>query len=111
MTFKLAGIKILLFLLTLTPNINAQPLKIKSYSIGYRVFEFNAVGSDPTNIAPLLKHPAKYQRYLNTIDYNSLWGNPSVVTFQNFYLNTEWHKNNRGSRFWRRNTVQAGASS
>lgn len=108
MTIKKTGIKNLLFLLLLPINVNAQDFKIKNYSIGYRIFEFNAIGNAPTNIAPLLKDPVTYLKFLNTIDYNSFWGNPGPMTLRNFYFNSEWCKNNPSSSFWRRHTVQAG---
>lgn len=108
MIIKLCRINKLLFLLFFTINANAQHLKIKYYSVGYRIFEFTAVGSAPTNIASLLKDPVTYQKYLNTIDYNSFWGNPGPITLQNFYINAEWYKNNPSSRFWKKYTLQTG---
>lgn len=108
MRIKLIEIKTLTFLLILSINVNAQQFTIKNHSIGYRIFEFEAIGSASTNIAPLLKDPVTYQSYLNTIEYNSFWGNPSPVTMQNLYINTEWYKNNPSSRFWRKYMIQTG---
>jgi hypothetical protein len=89
-------------------NAMAQEWKIKSYNFGYRIFEVNAVGNNPTTIAPLLKEQANYQSYLNTIEYNSLYGNPGIMKLQTFYVNAEWQKTNSLSRFWRKYALQAG---
>ena len=96
------------FLLVLSINAQAQRWKISSYDIGYRVFEVSAVGNNPTTIAPLLKDPEAYQRYLNTITNNSLSGNPAIFPLHTFYLNAEWRKHNSFSRFWRKHSLQTG---
>jgi hypothetical protein len=86
----------------------AQGWKIISYNVGYRLFEYNAVGNNPTTIGPLLKEPVAYQRYLSTITNNSLYGNPETVRQHTFYMNAEWGKENALLRLWKKYTIQAG---
>lgn len=99
---------IILLLLILPIVVKAQGWQIKSYNIGYRIFEVSAVGNNPTTIAPLLKEPDAYQRYLNTINYNSVYGNPGFFPLHTFYVNAEWQKYNSFSSFWKKHTLQAG---
>lgn len=100
---------IFIFLISvLSISVKAQEWKIKSYNLGYRIFEVNAVGNNPTTIAPLLKEPVAYQRYLNAIVYNSLYGNPEVLQLHTLYINAEWQKDNALLRFWKKYTLQAG---
>lgn len=107
MSIKSVAIFILLISVRCT-GIKAQEWKIKSYNIGYRIFEVNSVGNNPTTIAPLLKEPAAYQRYLNTITNNTLHGNPGVLPLRIMYINGEWQKDNPLLRFWKKYTLQAG---
>ena len=100
---------ICLYLVVFSFNAEAQKLKIKNYSIGHRIFEIDAVGNNPTTISPLLKNPAAYQNFLNTIYQNSLWGNPEILHYHTFYINGEWHKDNPKSAFWKKYTLQGGA--
>src|SRR5215213_6243215 len=87
---------------------NAQKLTLKNYSIGYRIFELDAVGNNPTTIAPLLKEPIAYNNYLATIKYNSLFGNPVILNLSTFYVNSEWYKPEYISRFWKKHSIQGG---
>jgi hypothetical protein len=96
------------FILFLSGDVLAQKWQIERYNIAYRIFEISAVGNNPTTIAPLLKEPEAYQRYLNTITNNSLYGNPAIFPLHTFYVNAEWQKHNSLSRFWRKHTVQTG---
>jgi hypothetical protein len=89
-------------------GLKAQEWKIKSYNLGYRIFEINAVGNNPTTIASLLKEPAAYQRYLSSITSNTLYGNPQILQLHTFYVNTEWQKDRALLRFWKKYTVHTG---
>jgi hypothetical protein len=86
----------------------AQRWQLQSYDAGYRVFEVDAVGNNPTTIAPLLKNPDAYLAYLNTITNNSLYGNPGILDLKTFYINAEWRKTHALSRFWKKYTLQTG---
>jgi hypothetical protein len=98
-----------LFLITaMSFAVKAQEWKIKSYNLGYRIFEVNSVGNNPNTIAPLLKEPAEYLNYLSTIKSTSLYGNPGVLQLHTFYVNAEWQKNNSLLRFWKKYTLQMG---
>lgn len=107
MTIRVISIFIF-FLLVVSLDVDAQEWRINSYQIGYRVFEISAVGNNPITLAPLLKEPEAYQKYLNTITNNSLYGNPEVFPLHTFYFNAEWQKHNSSSRFWRKHTLQTG---
>jgi len=100
---------IIAFLISiLSASVKAQKWEIENYNVGYRISEVDAVGNNPTTIAWLLKKPEAYQRYLNTITYNSLFGNPEILLYQTFYMNAEWHKKNASSRFWKKYRLQTG---
>lgn len=81
---------------------------VRNYALGYGIFEMDAVGSNPTTIAPLLKQPVAYQAYLNTINFNSLDGHPAPMTLHTFYLNSELQNQNPLFRFWKKWTIQLG---
>ena len=99
----------IILLLSLVFQSHAQGgFKIKSYAVGYRIFEWDAVGNNPTTIYPFLKDPVSYVRFLNNFNYNSLWGDPGPQTVHNLYLNVELYKNNPSSRFWKKYTIQTG---
>jgi len=108
MKIKLSQYQIVILLLAITLHAGAQNLKIKNFSIGWRIFEINAVGNNPTTITPFLNEPVSYENYLRNIKYNSLFGNPGVLNVQNFYINAEWYKIKPLSRFWKKYTLQAG---
>lgn len=97
-----------LTLIVLITNVHAQHFRIKNYSAGGRVFEISGVGNNPTTIAHLLKDPATYKNYLNSIEYNSISGNPGIQIFRNYYINAELYKNTPLSRFWKRYSIQVG---
>ncbi len=100
---------IFIFLFTsFSISVKAQEWKIKSYNVGYRIFEINAVGNNPISIAPLLKDQASYKAYLNTITTSSLYGIPGPIPLHTLYINAEWQKDNSLMRFWKKYTVQAG---
>ena len=100
---------IFIFIVSVFPfAVKAQGWKIKSYNVGYRIFEVNAVGNNPTTIAPLLKEPEAYKRYLGTITNNSLYGNPEVLQLHTIYLNAELEKIKPLSGFWKKYTLEAG---
>ncbi len=99
---------LLFFLIILNININAQHLKIKNFSVGYRVFEIDAIGNNPTTIAPFLKNPSSYLNYINSIQYNSIYGSPGIQRLHTYYINTELFKSSPSSRFWKKHTIQTG---
>ena len=105
---KPSGTIILLFFLIVTCTANSQKIEIKNFSIGYRVFEINPVGNSPVTITPLLKDPVAYQNFLKTINYNNLYGNPSIQQLHTFYISTELQVDSPVSRFWKNYTLQAG---
>lgn len=106
---KIKTSAIFFFLISVLPVVaKAQQWKIKSYNAGYRIFEITAVGNNPTTIAPLLKEPAAYQKYLSTITNNRLYGNPEILQLHTLYINAEWQKDNALSSFWKKFTLQAG---
>jgi hypothetical protein len=96
------------FTAVLAMTVKAQKWTIKNYKLGYRIFELSSVGNNPLTVTPLLKDPVSYQQYLNTIDYNSLYGNPEILKLHTLYLNGEWKKDSTLSRFWKKSTIQAG---
>lgn len=91
----------------LAPQENPA-LHLKRLSIGYRWFEADGFGNNPLTFAPLLKDPAAYANYINSFSYNSLHGNPAPQQLHDFFINGEWFKTGTPSRFWKRNTIQAG---
>lgn len=105
---KLTGAKILILLLLITNSAIGQRLQIKNYGVAYRVFEMNSVGNNPTTISELLKDPVSYQNFLNTINYNSLYGNPGIQQLHTFYFTVEWKVDSPLSLFWKKHTIQAG---
>jgi hypothetical protein len=105
---KLYSYSTLIFVLFSTFHANAQKLRLKDYSVGYRIFEIDAVGNNPTTISPLLKEPVAYDNYFANIKYNSLWGNPEILHLNTFYVNAEWYRHESASRFWKKHTIQAG---
>jgi hypothetical protein len=106
---RLRNIAILIFLSTALSNcINAQEWRIKSYNLGYRIFELTPVGNNPITITPLLKDPAAYKTFLNTITTNSVYGNPEILHLHTLYLNAEFQKDSSLFRFWKKYTLQAG---
>jgi hypothetical protein len=98
----------IVLLLFVSPTLLAQKLRVRSYNVGFRIFELDAFGNNPTTLAPLLKNPQPYQEYINNFDWNSLHGNPGIHVFKNFYLSAEFHKLSPESRFWKKHTLQAG---
>lgn len=98
-----------LFLLAcLTNLVYGQKLTIKNYSFGYRVFEMNSFGNNPTTITNLLKDPAAYQNFLTTLTYNGFYGNPGISNLHTFYISAEFGKDLSQARFWRKYSIQAG---
>jgi hypothetical protein len=90
-------------------SATAQRLGIKSYSVGYRIFEMDPVGSDPRMLPPLMKDPAAYRNFINTLQYNGLYPNAhSSGAAHTFFINAELYKNRPESRFWKNHTVQVG---
>lgn len=98
----------LIALILVSTVATAQRFNLKSYALGYRVFEIDAFGNNPLTIAPLLKDPQSYQAYINTIDWNSLEGNPGINRMKNFYVSAEFGKASVLSKFWEKYTVQIG---
>jgi hypothetical protein len=97
---------ILFFFVFSTVCSKAQHFQLKNYGAGYRMFEINSVGNSPLTIAPFLKDPLPYQAYINSIQYNGLYGNPGIEILRNYYLTAEWDKNSPESRFWKKHTIQ-----
>lgn len=83
-------------------------LQLKRFNIGYRWFEADGFGNNALTFAPLLKDPAPYVNYINSLSYNSLHGNPAPQQLHDFFVNGEWFKTGTPSRFWKRHTLQAG---
>lgn len=86
----------------------AQKLTVRNYNAGFRVFEMNSVGNNPTTISALLKDPVSYQTNFEKINYNTLRGNPAPFGLKTIYLNAEWFKDSPTSRFWKKHSIQAG---
>lgn len=99
---------LLLFLLFASTSVWAQGWKARSYSVGYRIFETDAVGNNPYTIAPQLKEPAPYTSYLQSIKFNSLFGSPGILNLHTCYIQAEWAKDKPFSRFWKKYTLQTG---
>ncbi len=87
---------------------HAQPSALRNFSAGYRLSERTPTGNNPFMIGPLIKDKQTYQELLFALPYNGIIGNPSSYLSHTFYLNTEWQKEQSGSRFWRRHTITAG---
>jgi hypothetical protein len=99
---------IIAFIFLLFPVLHAQQKFIKNYSAGFRIFEYNMIGNNPTTLAPQLKDPVPYLYALNNFSYNSLYGNPAIAYMKNFYLNLEMRGRDSASRFWKNHSIQAG---
>lgn len=97
-----------IIIIALIPGLCAQQRIIKNYSAGFRIFEYSSIGNNPTTLAPQLKDPASYLYTLNNFSYNSLHGNPSIAYMKNFYLNVELRGRDTLTRFWKKNSIQAG---
>lgn len=97
----------LAFLLITLSSVAQQPsgfdkrprLKIKSYNIGYRLFEIDHFGNNPTTIAPLLKNPRSYNAYINTINWNSMAGNPGIHVPKTLNVGMSFYKPQSPSQF------------
>ncbi|RYY21714.1 MAG: hypothetical protein EOO04_17790 [Chitinophagaceae bacterium] len=87
---------------------HAQRSALRYFSAGYRLSERTPTGNNPFMIGPLIKDKQTYQELLFALPYNGIIGNPSSYLSHTFYLNTEWQKEQSGSRFWRRHTITAG---
>lgn len=99
---------LLLLFFSLIQSVNGQKLKLDNYGIAFRLFEMNSTGNNPLTIEELLKDPASYKKYLNSLTFNSLYGNPGIQYPQTLYLTTEWKVETPLSRFWKKHTLQAG---
>lgn len=97
---------LVVLLLAVTVSSSAQHLKLKNYSAGYRAFEVDGVGNNPLTILPFLKKPATYQNFINSLQYNGLYGNPSIQILRNYYFGAEWYKDSTESRFWKKYSLQ-----
>src|SRR4051812_28717894 len=82
--------------------------RIKSYAVGYRVFQIDAIGTNPTTIPPLLKNPGAYMHFLNSLRYNSLYGDPGPQSILDLYFNVELDKQSSTSGFWKKHVIQTG---
>lgn len=89
-------------------SINRPRLKLKSYSIGYRIFELNTAVGEPRTLVPLMKNPVAYRNFINTLQHNSITGNGGYGAFHNVFINAEVVKNSPESRFWKKHAVQSG---
>jgi hypothetical protein len=98
----------LFLLLSASFICNAQRIKITRYDAGCRIFEIEGVGNNPLAIAPFLKNPSEYQKFIDTVQYNGLFGSPGIQITRDYYLNVEWHKSSSQSRFWKKHTLQTG---
>ncbi len=110
------NIYLLLSLLVICCSAVAQPsgfaqrpqLKVKSYNIGYRIFEIDGFGNNVFTMAPLLKNPQPFNDYINALDWNSMHGNPGINVPKMLNVSVTFYKPSLESRFWRKYTVQAG---
>ncbi len=108
MRYYLATILVLCLILFLFNTGNAQRLELKNISLGYKVFYINGAGNNPTTIAPIMKDPATYQNFLNSLNYNGFSGSPGNQSLKTYYITTEIYKQGTDSRFWKKNTIQTG---
>ena len=88
-------------------NPSAKRLKIKSITLGSKMIEQSAFGNNTMVLAPLLKYPEPYTKYISNQSYNSFIGNPIIQWVYSYHLGLELYKHNSDSRFWRKNTVQS----
>jgi hypothetical protein len=105
---KPTAFAVILVLLFAADGVFAQKLSVKNYSLSYRVFEMDGVGNNPTTIGPLLENPVSYKKFLDTLQYNSLWGHPGIQNLHTFYFAVEWKKDPALSRFWKKYSIQTG---
>lgn len=99
---------LLSFLTALNLTAHAQKgFYIKKLSVGYRISEIDAIGTNPLDISPLLKDPAAYNQFLNQFIYNGYGGSPGPQTIHTFYINAELYKNRRYG-FWKHIYLQTG---
>lgn len=99
---------LLILLLTCCLQISAQKPFIRDFSIGYRIGEGDATGSDHFDIPSLLKKPAAFQSFLNKLDWNSLNGSPSPVTYHRLFLQGELDFTDKNRRFHRNTSIPIG---
>ena len=99
-----------LFLSTLlfSSTVHSQKFTLRSYNIGYRVFEISAIGNNPNTVGRFLKDPIAYQNFINTIEHNGTMGNPEIHRLRTYYIGAEFHGPSERSRFWRKYTFQTG---
>src|SRR5687768_10368044 len=102
------ALSILIICAGLSYDLCAQQFKVRSYSVGYRLFEMEDYGNNPFNISPILKDPQAYTNYLNTIRYTVFSANPAPVRLNMFYFNAEFHKSGSTGKFWKNHKLQAG---
>jgi hypothetical protein len=105
---RLTQILLLLLFFGALQTVSGQKLKLNNYVIAFRIFEMKSTLNNPLTIAEFLKDPASYNDYLNSLTYNSLYGNPGIQYVKTFYLTTEWKVDRPLSRFWKKHTLQAG---
>ena len=105
---RLTQIALLLLFFLPVQSVNGQKLKLNNYGIAFCLFEITSTVNNPLTIAEFLKDPVSYKNYLNSLTYNSLYGNPGIQYPKTFYLTTEWKVNTPLSRFWKKHTIQAG---
>lgn len=99
---------LLSFLTALNLTAHAQKgFYIKKLSVGYRISEIDAIGTNPFTISPLLKDPGSYNQFLNQFIYNGYGGSPGPQTIHTFFINVELYKNRRYG-FWRHTYLQTG---
>ena len=96
------------FLTALTLSADAQKgFYIKKLSVGYRISEIDAIGTNPLTISPLLKDPTSYNQFLNQFIYNGINGSPGPQTVHTVYVNVQLYKN-RHYGFWKHGYLQTG---
>jgi hypothetical protein len=99
---------LLSFLTALNLTAHAQKgFYIKKLSVGYRISEIDAIGTNPFDISPLLKEPSSYNQFLNQFIYNGYGGSPGPQTVHTFHINAEIYKNRRYG-FWKHIYLQTG---
>src|SRR5688500_14155691 len=106
---------IIFFLLLVHEAVAAQqqkkqryPLRVKTWGIGGRLFELNAIGNNLYTLGYLLTDPEPYLDFLDSQSFNSLYGSPGVQVVYHFHLLAEFHKENPNSRFWKKYSLQTG---
>src|SRR5687767_14611912 len=91
-----------------TPAAQKPRLQVIGLGLGIRVFEIQEFGSQAYNLAPLMKDPVGYKRFIDNQTYSGFAGGRVITVVPQHRLFVEFRKTGTASRFWKKNTVQAG---